>query len=597
MSSSSGSSRRRSSSGDTAGPASKRRRRGQNTPSSSVINLVSSNASTVQRAVQQSANNVINLVSSNNNAPSQPRQRTSEVRPAELPHARANSPVQPAPPAWLQTRFGALDLKPHQVAASMLFARASTPGLLLYYKVGSGKTLAAVAAAENLAIRENRSRTVVVVVPASLRDNFRDQMNAALAGGGRQRYEIHSFHGVHGWTAEKRRQVATGAVLIVDEVQNLRNPANNRGKPGETSNRRTMLDSVMEMARVAHKRLLLSGTPVMNYPIDIGSLLALLDPANNEARALKTWQQTAQGYTRAVPAFQKRYGKDASRRRDELRAMMRCTTLFYEPPPAELARHYPTKTEHEVRVTLSPEQAAAHLRAAAVNPGPRSMEDVLRMVEESDDYQPTDSVMFLVGPRQINNRHKNRHAKIDAAVARVVARHQGSSSAKFLIYSFWLKAGLVRIAELLRARGVPCDLFTGEMSAAEKSQAVRRYNAGQVRVLLISDAGKEGLDLKGTSEVHVMEPGWNEDKIQQVIGRAVRYGSHDALPQPQRHVDVYRYVAVLPEGRRGTNRDGVLMERTADEILWELSRRKHQINREFLNWIIAISDQNRRQCL
>ena len=40
-----------------------------------------------------------------------------------------------------------------------------------------------------------------------------------------------------------------------------------------------------------------------------------------------------------------------------------------------------------------------------------------------------------------------------------------------------------------------------------------------------------------------MEPFWNEVRIKQVIGRAVRIGSHELLPFEEREVDIFIYVS------------------------------------------------------
>ena len=60
-------------------------------------------------------------------------------------------------------------------------------------------------------------------------------------------------------------------------------------------------------------------------------------------------------------------------------------------------------------------------------------------------------------------------------------------------------------------------------------------------------AAAEGLSLKHTRQVHILEPHWNEGRIRQVIGRAVRIDSHVDLPAAQRKVDVYRWVSTNPD--------------------------------------------------
>ena len=41
-----------------------------------------------------------------------------------------------------------------------------------------------------------------------------------------------------------------------------------------------------------------------------------------------------------------------------------------------------------------------------------------------------------------------------------------------------------------------------------------------------------------------MEPNWNEATTEQIIARAIRYKSHNALPQRLRYVNVYRLLLV-----------------------------------------------------
>ena len=48
---------------------------------------------------------------------------------------------------------------------------------------------------------------------------------------------------------------------------------------------------------------------------------------------------------------------------------------------------------------------------------------------------------------------------------------------------------------------------------------------------MISPAGAEGLTLISTRQVHIMEPYWNQSRLDQVIGRAIRYCSHKDLPE------------------------------------------------------------------
>jgi len=67
------------------------------------------------------------------------------------------------------------------------------------------------------------------------------------------------------------------------------------------------------------------------------------------------------------------------------------------------------------------------------------------------------------------------------------------------------------------------------------------------RVFCITSAGAEGLSLKNVRAVHIMEPYWNEVRLKQVKGRAIRIGSHLELAEDERDVSIYTYVSVFGE--------------------------------------------------
>ena len=51
-----------------------------------------------------------------------------------------------------------------------------------------------------------------------------------------------------------------------------------------------------------------------------------------------------------------------------------------------------------------------------------------------------------------------------------------------------------------------------------------------------------------------MESGWNENSIEQIVGRGVRYKSHESLPKSKRNVTVYRLYAIKPEEYKNINK-------------------------------------------
>ena len=52
----------------------------------------------------------------------------------------------------------------------------------------------------------------------------------------------------------------------------------------------------------------------------------------------------------------------------------------------------------------------------------------------------------------------------------------------------------------------------------------------KVKVLLISKAAAEGIDFKNIRQIHILDPWYNMNRIEQIIGRGVRNFSHCGLP-------------------------------------------------------------------
>ena len=71
-------------------------------------------------------------------------------------------------------------------------------------------------------------------------------------------------------------------------------------------------------------------------------------------------------------------------------------------------------------------------------------------------------------------------------------------------------------------------------------------NFGEViKIFMITSSGAEGITLKNTRFVHIMEPYWHPVRAEQVIGRAKRINSHINLNPDFRTVKVFKYLMVF----------------------------------------------------
>ena len=86
----------------------------------------------------------------------------------------------------------------------------------------------------------------------------------------------------------------------------------------------------------------------------------------------------------------------------------------------------------------------------------------------------------------------------------------------------------------------------------------------EVKVVLISQAGTEGIDLKNVRQVHVMEPWYNLNRIEQIIGRARRNCSHSELPLAERNFMLFLYTTVLSDSKR----------ESLDSLLYRMAEKK-----------------------
>jgi hypothetical protein len=69
----------------------------------------------------------------------------------------------------------------------------------------------------------------------------------------------------------------------------------------------------------------------------------------------------------------------------------------------------------------------------------------------------------------------------------------------------------------------------------------------EVRVILISRAASEGLDFKYIRQVHILDPWYNLNRIEQIIGRGVRNRSHCGLIFEERNVEIYLHATTNGE--------------------------------------------------
>ena len=86
------------------------------------------------------------------------------------------------------------------------------------------------------------------------------------------------------------------------------------------------------------------------------------------------------------------------------------------------------------------------------------------------------------------------------------------------------------------------DKIPSSLSSQLREKNVNNNLGEIIKILMITSSGSEGITLKNTRYVHIMEPYWHPVRTDQVIGRARRICSHKDLPIELRTVEVFIYL-------------------------------------------------------
>ena len=358
-------------------------------------------------------------------------------------------------------------------------------GLIAVHSIGSGKTFTAIVAAQTL-IKEGLVNKVIVITQLSIKDTFVDELRRH----GLPPYSIYGYDefisncynketslGDKGKKVTKYRLKAGIADMMKSSFVIIDEIHELRTAGGVKYN------NILGVVSKAAKVLGLTATPIVNTPDDLRNEITLVsgirmgDPVTHPAD----------------------YGKYMS---------------FYERDLHD--PRYPKFTVHEVQIPMSQSYferwvtempSLSHFHHL-------QRQNVLNNLDEGDD--------------------NTKYAWALSKVASIV-----NAGGKVILYSEFILKGLFRVMDHLDEMGIKYTSITGQTEVAERKVAQTKYNSGEAPVMLISKAGGQGIDLKKTTAVIIIEPPWNPAGVYQVIGRGVRVNSHIDLPKNLQHVDAY----------------------------------------------------------
>jgi len=489
--------------------------------------------------------------------------------------------------------------KPQQFVAKYMSPETNNKAILLFHRIGSGKTCSAIRIAE--AWKEKRK--VIFVVPASLVGNIYKELRSECTGNEyittiqRKRldklepiskeysnyvklvnkkidktYKIYSYHK---FVNSHSKINLENSVLIIDEVQNI---------VSENGLFYNTFYKVINNAPPSLRVVLMSATPIFDKPIEIGLTINLLRP--KEPLPVKTLFNEI--FIDKVKGEYKMKNKRIFQ--DHIKGLI----SFYQGAPEYT---FPEKKFKVVKCHMSRFQWQCY-QAVANQIGSKMFKDILKLPNN-----------FMIGPRIISNvAFPNRQtgkngmesftgsaldrdnlAKYSIKFCKIISKIKQLNGTAFVYSNFKEYGGISSFIKVLEHYGYKdllkygvgknrYALWSGD-ETHEQKETIRsvfnsydNVNGDMCKVILGTPAIREGVSLLRVRQVHILEPYWNISRMEQVIGRAVRFCSHKDLPKDDRVVKVYLYVSCPPEGNRS---------KIVDEYIYDMAIKKEHLIQEF----------------
>ena len=537
-----------------------------------------------------------------------------------------------------------MEFKPHQKKVINYFKEKDIRGIILYHGLGSGKTITSLGISELY-----QDKKVFCIVPASMRTQWISELNKVVKN--KKRFTIYSYEEFPKRVRDSNSLKNT--IVIIDEAHRLRNLG-------------IISKNILNQTKEVFKIILLTGTPIVNSPTDFSNLANLIYGENKLPVSDKAFDDLflslqiekpkasircaeysniycSEGGVRTENSkyckyhsylyFKKKktkfpdlFKEDKNYEMEQEKRILKNKdnidnkkklnkTLFkkyvgglvsYYRPEINGVDDYPLTVKHYLKSEMSVKQNKMYKLATKM-----LSKDDLERIEEGDNFFISDNVMFnafLNKTRQISNCV---NGDINSPKLINILRYCKKGPFPIIIYSNWINSGIIPMKKLLHLNNLEYYAFTGELNDKEKKRIVEKYNREEIQVLLLSSSGAEGLDLKNTRQIHIMEPHFNMAKINQVIGRGIRYKSHYDLNKKERKVDVYYWISKpdfsnikktnksIKNNNLNNNKkkktkknDKIDKKIGVDEYLYKLSRNKEKYIEKFQKYIKKYSIEN-----
>jgi len=464
--------------------------------------------------------------------------------------------------------------------------------------VGSGKTLSMLAATLNLRAK-GKAGKAIVLVPAGLRTNFETEgkrfTNAKLGVIGTKdeiasnpKMDVTKMGDKDFYVVSydmfkqnpKAYLAATGAdTVIADEMHRAKDPS-------------TELARTIREIRPHIKNFVgATATPAMNDPFEAVSLInAISQKKMSPAQFQKEfYERKADGFMDwlfGLFGHEKHGPIEGFKNQKALGRFVGAAYHFSEPELKDV----PKKKVDVVKVPMTREQT--NMYKAILN---KQLTAVERNILEKSEMVPEKVLQRIVNKtmaaRQLSNNvgyplgeiNVEKTPKALSMIIDASKELKQNPKAQIIMYSNFIDNGTNVLESALQKSRIPYARFTGRDPKTVREKAVADYNDGKVKVIVISGAGSEGLNLPNTTLIQMGEGNYNPEKITQTEGRGIRRGGLSYLPPEKRVVRVKRYVAVPDDDSM-----------SVDEKIYDIAAKKAAFINQFRDVVMKWQKQQKK---
>ena len=411
---------------------------------------------------------------------------------------------------------------PHQLCIAEQIKHVH--GIVLCHGLGTGKTYTAINAFETLKL-DKPNLIAHVVVPSKLKENFLKELNNAKVN--LKNYFIFSHESYSNNISDKLNNV----FLIIDEAHKIRTASTKTSK------------AISSAAKKAFKVLCLTATPFVNYPNDLAVLINMCNlnsklPTSREA--FETLFLKNDNYQNIIINKKKLL--------DSCKNHLSCiyTDTHYFPSEKRIKKTSIMTPKQQEIYNIYENQTLTKQEKKILNE--YDIKNVKVLNSFLNKTRSVSNTPYIVDPMSHIRHNKNELSKSCQDSNKfydIINTIKEENTFPVIIYSNFLNTGLYPLEYLCIQENWDTKLICGDTKDTEIKNIIHLYNSGQIKILLISSAAGYGLDLKGTRQIHITEPNWNQAKIDQVIGRGIRYKSHVHLPSEEQNVTIFNWLSVF----------------------------------------------------